>query len=79
MMMVAFAESRKMDPPKSSFMSKKDKHKPVPTLEFTQLSSSSQSSRNEHQASFEFRHFGKKVEAYKTTSTDSSQKGRGHK
>ncbi|KAJ0535179.1 hypothetical protein HanRHA438_Chr09g0408791 [Helianthus annuus] len=79
MMMAAFTESRIMAPPKSRFVSKHDDHKPLPTLEFSKLSPSSQPSRNDHQVHDEFRHFARKVEAYKAALTGPSQKGRGHK
>ncbi|KAI3500388.1 hypothetical protein L1887_36209 [Cichorium endivia] len=79
MMMVAFAESRTMVPPKSNLVSKNDDLKPVPTLEFTTLSPSSKPSRNDHKPQDEFHHFANKVEAYKVASSGPSEKGRGHK
>lgn len=77
--MMSFAESRNMATPKSSYVSKSDEHKPVPTLEFTNFMSPSKPSINDHQAHDEVYHFANNVEAYKAASTGPSQKGRGHK
>lgn len=79
MMMMAFAESRIMVPPKLSPSSKNNDHKPVPTMEFTKLSPLSKPSTNDHKSQDEFYHFAKNVEAYKLASSGPSEKGRGHK
>ncbi|PWA48245.1 hypothetical protein CTI12_AA492940 [Artemisia annua] len=75
--MVSTAESRNMATSKSSYVSKSDESKPVPTLEFTKFMSPSKPSRNDHQAHDEVYHFSNNVEAYKAASTGPSQKGRG--
>ncbi|GJX17345.1 hypothetical protein Tco_0218177 [Tanacetum coccineum] len=78
--MVSFAESRNMATSKSSYVSKSDELKPVPTLEFTNFMSPSKPSRNDHQAhDDEVYHFANNVESYKAASTGPSQKGGGHK